>query len=80
MVDECGAVVGMRIGRGNGSTGKTLRQCHFVHEKSHMTSPGIIPRPPHLETLGLADQYPGTPIDYRPRLVLRGPSPEAATL
>jgi hypothetical protein len=29
--DECGAVGGMRIGRGN------LPQYRFVHHKSHMT-------------------------------------------
>jgi hypothetical protein len=34
--DECGAVSGMGIGRGNRSTW-SLPQCHFVHHKSHMT-------------------------------------------
>jgi hypothetical protein len=35
--DECGAVGGMKIGRGNGSTQRKLPECHFVHHKSHMT-------------------------------------------
>jgi hypothetical protein len=30
--DECGAVGGIRIGKGNQST-----QCHFGHHKSYMT-------------------------------------------
>jgi hypothetical protein len=35
--DECGAVGGMRVGRGNGSTGENLPQYHFVQHISHMT-------------------------------------------
>jgi hypothetical protein len=31
MITECGALGGMRIGRGNRST----PQCHSVHQKSH---------------------------------------------
>jgi hypothetical protein len=34
--DECGAVSGMRIGRGTELLGENLPQCHFVH-KPHMT-------------------------------------------
>jgi hypothetical protein len=39
MIDnsDCGAVGGMKIGRGNRSTRKNLPQCHFVHHKFHMT-------------------------------------------
>jgi hypothetical protein len=29
--DECGAVGGMRIGRGSEVLGENLLQCHFVH-------------------------------------------------
>jgi hypothetical protein len=33
--DDYGAVGGMRIGRGTEVLGGNLRQCHFVHHKSH---------------------------------------------
>jgi hypothetical protein len=39
--DECGAVGGMRIDRGNRNIRRNPAQCHFVHHKSHMTYPGI---------------------------------------
>jgi hypothetical protein len=42
--DECGAVGGI-IGEGNGRTQKKLPQFHFVRHKSHMTCPGLKPRP-----------------------------------
>jgi hypothetical protein len=35
--DECGAVSGMRIGRGTDVLRENLSQCHFVHNKFHMT-------------------------------------------
>jgi hypothetical protein len=38
MIDgDFGAVGGMRIGRGTKVLGENLPQCHFVHNKSHMT-------------------------------------------
>jgi hypothetical protein len=48
MIDDgdCGAIGGMKIGRGNRSTGRNPPQRHFVHHKSHMTRPGIEPGPP----------------------------------
>jgi hypothetical protein len=36
MNNECGAVVGMRIGRGTEVLGENISQSHFVHHKSHM--------------------------------------------
>jgi hypothetical protein len=37
--DECGAVGGMRIGRGNRSTRRKPVPVHFVHHKSHISWP-----------------------------------------
>jgi hypothetical protein len=34
--DECGAVGGMEIGRGNRSTRRNLPQYYVVHHKNHM--------------------------------------------
>jgi hypothetical protein len=39
--DECGAIVAMRIGRGNRSTLENLTQSQFVHNKFNMTWPGL---------------------------------------
>jgi hypothetical protein len=35
--DECGAVGGMTVGRGNRSTRRKPTPVQFVHHKSHMT-------------------------------------------
>jgi hypothetical protein len=35
--DECGAVCGIKIDRGNLSTLRKTAQYHFVHHKFHMT-------------------------------------------
>jgi hypothetical protein len=35
--DDCGAIVGMRIGGETKVLGENLPQCLFVHHKSHMT-------------------------------------------
>jgi hypothetical protein len=37
MIDECGAVGGIRIGRKTEELGENLPKCHFVRHKSHMT-------------------------------------------
>jgi hypothetical protein len=37
---DCGAIGGMKIGRGNRSTRRNLPEHHFVHHKSHLTRPG----------------------------------------
>jgi hypothetical protein len=47
--DKCGAVGGMRIGRGTEVLGENLPQCHFLHHKSHMTLPWLEPGPPQWE-------------------------------
>jgi hypothetical protein len=46
---ECGAVGGMRIGRGAEVLAESLPQCHFVHHKSHMTCPMLEPGSPQWE-------------------------------
>jgi hypothetical protein len=34
---DCGAIIGMKIGRGTEVVRENLSQCHFDHHKSHMT-------------------------------------------
>jgi hypothetical protein len=48
MIDEgdCGAVVGMKETE---VLGENLPQRHFVHNKSHMTRPGLEPGRPRWE-------------------------------
>jgi hypothetical protein len=36
MINECGAIGGIRIGKVNLSTWRKSTQCHFVHNKLHM--------------------------------------------
>jgi hypothetical protein len=43
--DECGAVGGMRIGRGNRSIQRKPAPVPFCHHKSHITWPGLEPGP-----------------------------------
>jgi hypothetical protein len=39
MIDEggCGAIGGMKIGRGTEGLRENLPQCHLIHHISHMT-------------------------------------------
>jgi hypothetical protein len=48
MIDygDCGAVSGMKFGRGNRITRRKPAQRHFVHHKSQMTRFGLEPGPP----------------------------------
>jgi hypothetical protein len=43
---NCGAIGGMKIGKGTEVLGENLPECHLVHHKSYMTSPGLDPGPP----------------------------------
>jgi hypothetical protein len=51
MIDEgdCGAIGGMKIGRGTEVLGENLSQRHFVHHKFHTTRYGLEPGPPRWE-------------------------------
>jgi hypothetical protein len=46
---ECETFDRMRIGRETELLAENLPQCHFVHDKSHMTWPGLEPGQPRWE-------------------------------
>jgi hypothetical protein len=46
---DCGAIAGVKIGRGTEVRGENLPQCQFVHHKSRMTRTRIEPRPTRWE-------------------------------
>jgi hypothetical protein len=47
MIDDadCGAIGGIKFGRG-GRSNRKKPEGHFVHHKPHMTRPGLEPGPP----------------------------------
>jgi hypothetical protein len=51
MIDEgdCGAIGGMKIGRGNRSTRRKPAPAPLCHHKSHITRLGFEPGPPRWE-------------------------------
>jgi hypothetical protein len=44
MIIECGTVDGIKAGKRNRIFRQSSPQCHFVHNKSDMTSAGIEPK------------------------------------
>jgi hypothetical protein len=52
MINECGTVGGIIIGKGTKVLGRNPSQCHFVGYISHMTWPGIEPRMLQWESSG----------------------------
>jgi hypothetical protein len=49
LINECGAVGGMRISKGSSGTPENVCQFHFAHHTFHMTLPGNEPGLPWWE-------------------------------